>query len=632
MDTRGDWAKLEKVLQPADIVLGYDLEKLRRVDKVKRAEMWKKIEDSQGIFEEELVTRLPKDVRADSTSKLTLARLLLTAVAHTNGEEGTTPADFNEKELALIHDFEKYNVFDNLSVEEIVDRFARREDIYEVVKDFYQKEYSKIDTILDAPEIQRDLKLAFKKRYKDRLNKVVEGVKAYVGKYGPIIIVTQIEKRVWDSIKKSEEERSRISEGLRQRIEELAAKLKPIQEIDRKSELFETKLGNLEREMLSGGNVSDLQSLEGEKERLINSYLKFENVLAIEVEAIDQKNRELDTRLAELEKAKQEYQQQMQEEKQRVVENELKEIQALKDKLSVQEKALQEEKSSVELKRQEISDRLNQITEAAGGKSVRFITREDARQCEMDFIARFDTNMHTLPLKLDSPLENKTFEVKSWKEGSHLCFDERSTPDMPWNTRSQYIVEEKRHGLFGEKIKRIVVEAVSFNHLKEFEQYGFDARRANQAEFLGQISRLSDSAERGNYFHLIGMASPTGWEEKVEKELKSAEFAHNYISRFVSFCLVDSLTGEVTYNPADDRIINFVDFFRPEFDKQRLEKIRKFVLDRLIVENYTVFDYAVGETRERGTLVRKVFYDLEREGKGKTKYIKDVGLVLQTKA
>jgi hypothetical protein len=192
------------------------------------------------------------------------------------------------------------------------------------------------------------------------------------------------------------------------------------------------------------------------------------------------------------------------------------------------------------------------------------------------------------------------------------------------------VISEKKHGMFGEKVNKIIIEAITLNHLDEFDKYKFDARSANLADFLNIVNRIIDKAEVGKYLHIVGIASPTGWDEKVQNEVKSTIFAHNYISRFVSFCLIDSVTGEIIFNPSDDRITKYIEYFTPEFNREKSETVRKHIMGRLAVKDYVVLDEVVDETTEPKAIVNKVFYDLQHEGKGKIKYIKGVGLVIQT--
>ena len=627
--SKEDWGLFDEVMRLANSVLDSDLEGLRRMDEVKRIDHWNHIEQDQNRLDQEFASRLPRDIAMNSRSNFSFARLLLAAAAHVNGEESPIIERFNSTELALVENFERFNVFDISSTEELVERIDRRGDIYELVMEFYKGQYSDLDAILDNPRIEKDLKYAFKNRYKKRLDGVADAVVAYVRKYGPVKLAGQIEQKVLDNIKQSEEERRSIAESLRNRMADVASKLRSLDQVEREGDLFKDKLRDVERELLAGRDPGGLDALDSEKDRLGQSYLEFEREIAALIEATADKQGELAAREGELDKARQEYEQLSQEDKQRLVENELREIDSLKSELESDARSLEEERSSLQLKRSEMDDRLRQITETLEGKSIRFVTREDAKLCELNLIARFDTKMQSFPLKIDSPIERKTHEVKSWNQESHLRYTEGAAPDAPSNVRSRYIIGDRKFGFFGERVKKVVIEAVSLNHLHDFEEYGFDVRRANLSEFLNVVARFLDSAEIGKYLHVIGIASPTGWDERVARELSSTDFAHNYVSRFVSICLVDSVTGDVVHNPADERIARFVDFFRPEFDREKLERIKGIIMKGLSEKDYVVFEDVAEETMEERLLLNKAFHDLDADKKGRLRYIKDVGLVLE---
>jgi hypothetical protein len=627
--SKEDWERFEQITGSLKVVLESDLEHLRRMDEVKRIGIWNQIEHNQSIFEEEFARRLPRDIMMHSKSEFSFAKLLLAAAAHINNEKNSITESFSEKELALVKNYEKFNVFDILSTDEIVERIHRRGDIYQIVREFYEGQYSDLDRLLDDPEIEKGLRYAFKNYYEKRFDKIRKAVQAYAGKYGPIMVVNQIEQKVWEDIKKSEEERKNISESLRRQIADVASRFKSLDAVEKERGIFDNKLGDVERQAVVGKSEVSLRTLESEKDRLAHSYLGFEGEITDLIEATERKQRELVTREAELERARQEYKQQMQEEKRRLVESELKEIDALKNKLDSERWNLQQGKDALQLKRQELDDRLHQITEALGGNPIRLITKEDAKLCEHNFIARFDAKMQDFPLKIHSPLENKTHEIRSWNEDSHIRSTEGGALNTPANARSRYIISERKYGFFGERITKVIIEAMSLNHLREFEGYGFDARRANLSEFLTLMSRFIDNAEIGKYLHVIGIASPTGWDERVLKEIGSTEFAHNYISRYISICLVDSTTGELVYNPADERITKFVDFFRPQFDRERVERINNNILRRLSEIDHVVFEEVLKDTKEERVLVIKAFHDMAKDKMYRLRYIKDVGLVLE---
>jgi hypothetical protein len=97
---------------------------------------------------------------------------------------------------------------------------------------------------------------------------------------------------------------------------------------------------------------------------------------------------------------------------------------------------------------------------------------------------------------------------------------------------------------------------------------------------------------------------------------------------------VDLETGEVFYNESDARIKAYIDLFKPVFDEEKVKAIKEYVVGRLELKEFAVLDGVVKEATDGGEdgrrLVKKVFYDLEREGMGEVRYDKEFGLVIES--
>jgi len=200
------------------------------------------------------------------------------------------------------------------------------------------------------------------------------------------------------------------------------------------------------------------------------------------------------------------------------------------------------------------------------------------------------------------------------------------------NLRSRYVVAEKKYKLFGKEETKVIIEAAVLGHLLEYAENGFDTRSVTLSELLSVLTRYIDSAELGNYFHVLGIASVTGFDRKVREHINSNEFHNNFVSRYVSLCLVDLETGEVFYNESDDRIKAYLPLFKPLFDEEKMRAIKEHVVGRLEFKNFAVLDKVVEEATDGGEedkmLAKKVFYDLEKEGIGEVQYDKEFGLVV----
>ncbi|CAD6493299.1 MAG: hypothetical protein EMLJLAPB_00515 [Candidatus Argoarchaeum ethanivorans] len=83
-----DYKELNRLVAPAKRILkGYDFIRLKKADEYDRMEMWNRIEESRKQFEEDFVSELEDDLVQGSSSKFSLASLLLAAAADTNHEE-----------------------------------------------------------------------------------------------------------------------------------------------------------------------------------------------------------------------------------------------------------------------------------------------------------------------------------------------------------------------------------------------------------------------------------------------------------------------------------------------------------------------------------------------------------------
>jgi hypothetical protein len=622
-----EWTdEYDRVLKVVERVLRNDLERLKRTPEIKRIELYNEISENLERFETECIT-MPADIYNDASSRFALARLLLATSSWVNGEDNPMTSGFGENELKLARDFERYHIFDILAIDEAVEKIARKkEGLYELITDYYELGYANLDTLLDDPTILKDLKIAFKNRYMKVQHKIEKITFGCIERYG----LSWLKSGILVKVEESEAMRERVIAEGEQRMRELESRLTEFESIDDENLTLTNRISQLEGELLKEsvekeGAERTLESLTAERDRLLQRFAAMDRVWADQLDAIE-------ARRQEIEEQEQELQARMEQERaedRRLLANEIMELDNLKRGLAEKENALNSEKKAIGLKKGEIEDRLRELGEVIAGKPLRLVTGEDAKLYELNYIARFNTKMHEFPIRIQNPIEDKNYRINSWGDG-HLRMSAGSGGDAgPENPRSVYVVEARKYRVFGEKVKKVVVEAVSFSHLDEHTEYGFDTRRVGLSEFLSILGGSIPDAELGQYLHVIGVASPTGWDERVVSEIQSEEFAHNYVSRFVSVCLVDSVTGEVFYNPADERIAAFVEFFKPEFDRERVERVRRFVLDAFLVKDYVLFEDAVSESGEVRDIVHRAFAGLVDAGGYRMRWIEDVGAVVE---
>ena len=115
----------------------------------------------------------------------------------------------------------------------------------------------------------------------------------------------------------------------------------------------------------------------------------------------------------------------------------------------------------------------------------------------------------------------------------------------------------------------------------------------------------------------------------IKTYIKSDDFAKNYVSRFISLCLVDSETGELIYNAADARIKDYINLFEPEFDSEKVVKCKEYIKKEHEYDDHVALEDITKETQSGISIVKKALYELESEGYGKVMFVNAVGLVLK---
>jgi hypothetical protein len=103
--------------------------------------------------------------------------------------------------------------------------------------------------------------------------------------------------------------------------------------------------------------------------------------------------------------------------------------------------------------------------------------------------------------------------------------------------------------------------------------------------------------------------------------------ANTYLSRNVAVCLIDSVNGEIYYNQNDLRILSYTDYFRLDFDKERVEKQKKIIRAEFESVEYIEFEKIFEKTKEDRFIIQLAFYELEREKLGRVKFVEGVGMV-----
>jgi len=624
-----------------------DLEKLKRMKEYIRKQWWDEIERVEGEYQS-------KFIREGATNEfleanLSMAKLKL-VVSFLDNRERSPEHGFSEDEIDFLRGFEELAVIGRLSVDELVDYFARvkgkERGLVKIAFDAVGKGYNVMDEIVRRSDIPGDLANAFKRVYGERLRKMKDTAKEYIEKYG----LPPIVKDISSLLEESEEERKKIIEELNRNLSNLEARLKESEEVRGEKERLEETLRSLEREVVSKEAEkevlsSKLEEFEDDKRGAWVRYEKLESAWSESIGEIEERRRALDARERDIKETEEKQRAELKDTARQAFEDELRNINTLKEELEKKEEELKSEREGLEYEKGEVGERLGKIKDILeGGEVKRFVTRDVAKIHEMNYIGRFDIKMNELPRTIYDPIEGKEKRINAWSY--HHKFDDadkilntlkmdydEAMGKLPLNQRSRYVVAEKKYKLFGKEEMKLIIETSLLNHLKDYVESGFDTKSVTLSELLSVLTRYIDRAELGNYFHVLGIASVTGFDKKVLEHINSYDFHKNFVSRYASLCLADLETGAVFYNESDERIKAYIDLFKPVFDEEKVRAIKEYVVGRLELKDFAVLDRVVEEATDGGEegkrLAKKAFYDLEKEGMGKVKYDKEFGVVVE---
>jgi len=637
--------KLPRTIASPDM----DLEKLRRIDEHIRRQWWDEVRRVEAEYFKKYV---PEGETSEYLeANISMSKLKLVVSFLDNGEQ-CPEHKFKEYEIEFLRDFEnELPQVRRLSTERLAEYYHNKGlrgelgGFVGLVFDAVRKRSNVIDEIIGRSDIPDDLAKAFDRVYGTQIQKIQEALQIMITKWG----IEDLYVNINSVLERAEKERKEIIESLNQSLSDLEARLKEREKVIKEKERLEEKLRSLEREIAlkeaeKEALSSKLSEFEAAKRDAWERYEELKRAWSKSIEEIEERRRALDARERELKRAAERLRAELKDTVRQAFEAELRNINTLREELARKEEKLKSERASLEYERREVEERLEELKAILeDGEVKRFVTSDVAKILEMNYIGRFDIKMNELPKTIYDPIERKERKINRWsyrykfddadKILNTLKMDYEEVMKLPLNLRSRYVVAEKKYKIFGKEETKLIIEASVLGHLKDYVENDFDTRSVTLSELLSVLTRYIDSAELGNYFHVLGIASVTGFDKKVFEHVNSEEFHKNFVSRYVSLCLVDLETGEVFYNESDERIKAYIDLFKPVFDEEKVRAIREYVVNRLKLKGFAVLDRVVEEATEGGEegkrLAKKVFYDLEKEGIGKVRYDKEFGIVVE---
>jgi hypothetical protein len=599
-----------KLFKKAVDVVSRDSKELGSEPTERLLERYNELRAAQERYEEECAQHLTFSQSVSDIGFFLLARLKLASAlkkASLPDAARGVVEDFTDEEYKVLERFEEFAALDFVTSEEIASSLLnRRGEIYYVVKNWYGQqmyEYEKLLGILEKNgRVKERLAAALRQVYRKRFERIRDGIVRYMemDPAAPRLLFKEYEE-VLLRLGEAELERRGVEERLKEALateyaKELDAKVDELRgEVDK---LIAVEPGSIDPSRLESVGRAIGEVISMIKDRLLfleESRKRVEGRLK-ELTSICEKAG-WDTRLA--------------------LEAEIGRLKETGDLLAKKLEELSRVVSALEAEKMAL--------ERLEPKEGPLVTKEEARMLEIVFIERFDRKVRgELPKTFH--LRNEKIVVRDAKDLLRTSSDEtyllkdvygvveKDLAVYPHNTRVIYTVTKKR--LFDEDL-RVVIEAAYLSHLQEYVKRGYDVRPVSLHDFLRFFDRVFQKAQLGQILHVIGIGSPTGFDDSLKKYISSKEFGRSFVANYVSVCLVDLLSGEVIYNEADGVAKLYKGLFELELEEEKLLKVRRYVEEQRWLSRSVGLSKVVSELGVDSIHVKRVFYQLQAEGVGK---------------
>ena len=256
------------------------------------------------------------------------------------------------------------------------------------------------------------------------------------------------------------------------------------------------------------------------------------------------------------------------------------------------------------------------------------VTAATARLFELDYIGRFTTSIQEtdtieLPEKQisipDGYLDGRCSRRNERdRMATLLDTNGESVTAHPINPTARYtLTNSKYFGLTTET--QIVIEATVHSHLQRHARDGVDATPADVDDLVAIVGDAVEEAADRSAPYLLGIASPTGWTDRVVGHVRDDELGRTHYGENVSVCLIDLRRGELIYDTTDSVVAENAELFERAVEADAVadcvETIRSRYLEGIGRETL-LLTAAVEETGYDRHIVRQAFSRLAADDAG----------------
>ena len=513
--------------------------------------------------------------------------------------------DFTDDEYTAFLKLDKYLLLDYIKDTEIASAlFNKTGKIYDIIKKWYDEEMYEYEKLLEPGEykIRQTLGVALRHEYINRFDKIKSGIIAYFSKDpgAPRQLFNEYEYVIRKQYE-AEIERRKIEENMRKIAEE------KIDELEKEIEMLREEKEKIDK-YLDNYGVKGV-TLEDKIKNMIT-------FLEGKVKELIEQKKILESQKAELEN----YVIKLKNESKTVIESEIRRYEDTIRELTEKIQNYQSAVSKLQVENLELQEKVNEYKNIS--ESSIAISNTEARIMEDNFIGRFEMKMKTVPRKFFDPIRKgeinidkpSDYIIEKSDEINSLNINPKELHLYPHNTEVTYIIRKRR--LLKDDLS-IIIKAKFLSHIENYVKKLADDKTISLADILEYLDKSIDAARQGNVFHVIGIASPTGFDKKVKEYISSDDFKKNFTDYYLSVCLIDLLSGELIYNKLDNRINSYIDIFEQELEIEKISEAKDIIKRELMKSGHVTLSSVVQNYNLEKSIAIKAFKELQEENIGK---------------
>jgi excisionase family DNA binding protein len=252
------------------------------------------------------------------------------------------------------------------------------------------------------------------------------------------------------------------------------------------------------------------------------------------------------------------------------------------------------------------------------------VTREQAKLLEEGFIRAFAQRLETIE-ELPDVLSGRVIRLRNARVKHAMQAGGRGPVDAPTNAISRFVL---RVGGWGKPKAGLVLEARFLSRLEALASNGYDAEPLGEAELTPLLRDLRDRAEKDACFHVVLIASPTGWSDAAKTMITHRERGRAFHDRRAGVVLYDLHAEMEHLDEKDERLWPFWPVVAPARYAREVARCVETVRDLARQMEGVSLDYAAKSCGGDVSWVREAFGELKRTGQFKVDELPELGLVL----